>query len=258
MHYPYSMLHHRLKYGFCCLLVLSACTTPAAKNPLAQWSPSPNFDTRKPRLIVIHDTEMDSAEAALKVLHSQNKQGRVSAHYLIANNGKLYQLVADEQRAWHAGVGSWQGLTDINSVSIGIELDNNGSEPFEERQILSLIRLLDDLCTRFNIPRQAIIGHADLAPTRKKDPSRYFPWQRLAQAGFGQWYGENLSDAPADFDSVMAMKALGYDTQDLPAAIKAFHRHYRGIENDVLDLEDAKILFDLQKNEYNSKVGTPN
>lgn len=245
MHYPYSMLHYRLKYGFCCLLVLSACAVTPAKNPLAQWSPSPNFDTRKPRLIVIHQTEMESAEAALKVLHSQNAQGRVSAHYLIANNGKLYQLVEDNQRAWHAGVGSWQGMTDINSVSIGIELDNNGSEPFEERQILSLIRLLDDLCKRFNIPRDAIIGHADLAPSRKSDPSRHFPWQRLAQAGFGQWYDENLVEAPQNFDAVLALQALGYDTANLPAAVKAFHRRYRGIETENLDAEDSKILFNL-------------
>jgi N-acetylmuramoyl-L-alanine amidase len=189
---------------------------------------------------------MENAEDALRVLHTQNRQGRVSAHYLIANNGKLYQLVEDNQRAWHAGVGSWQGISDINSISIGIELDNNGSEPFEERQILSLIRLLDDLCTRFNIPRNAIIGHADLAPARKVDPSRYFPWQRLAQAGFGQWYGENLADAPENFDPVQALKTLGYDTSDLPAAVRAFHRHYRGIETDVMDKEDGKILFNLQ------------
>ena len=245
MHYPYSMLHYRLKYGFCCLLVLSACTVTPAKNPLAQWSPSPNFDIRKPRLIVIHDTEMDNAEAALKVLHSQNSNGRVSAHYLIANNGKLYQLVADNQRAWHAGAGSWKGVTDINSVSIGIELDNNGSEPFDERQILSLIRLLDDLCTRLNIPRSAIIGHADLAPTRKQDPSKYFPWQRLAQAGFGQWPADNLLEAPMGFDPIFGLKALGYDTQDLSATVVAFHRHYRGIETDALDNEDSKILFNL-------------
>ncbi len=245
MHYPYSMLHYRLKYGFCCLLVLSACTPMPVKSPLAQWAPSPNFDTRKPRLIVIHHTDMDSAEAALRVLHTQNRQGRVSAHYLIANNGRLYQLVGDNQRAWHAGVGSWQGVTDINSISIGIELDNNGSEPFEERQILSLIRLLDDLCTRFSIPRDAIIGHADLAPTRKSDPSKHFPWQRLAQAGFGKWYDENLVEAPDNFDAVFALKALGYDTTDLPAAIRAFHRRYRGIETDVLDAEDTKILFNL-------------
>jgi N-acetylmuramoyl-L-alanine amidase len=251
MHYPYHMLHYRLKYGFCCLLVLSACTTapptPTTRSPLAQWAPSQNFDTRKPRLIVVHHTFMENAEAALQTLQSQNSEGRVSAHYLIADNGKLYQLVADNQRAWHAGVGSWQGITDINSISIGIELDNNGSEPFDERQIQSLIRLLEDLCTRLNIPRTAIIGHADLAPARKNDPSRHFPWQRLAQAGFGKWYGENLTDPPAGFNPVLALKALGYDISDLPAAIVAFHRHYRGTETDVLDEEDSRILFDLQQ-----------
>jgi N-acetylmuramoyl-L-alanine amidase len=252
MHYPYHMLHYRLKYGFCCLLVLSACTTtpptPSTRSALAQWAPSQNFDARKPRLIVVHHTFMENAEEALQTLQSQNSEGRVSAHYLIADNGKLYQLVADNQRAWHAGVGSWQGITDINSISIGIELDNNGSEPFDERQIQSLIRLLEDLCTRLNIPRTAIIGHADLAPTRKNDPSRHFPWQRLAQAGFGKWYGENLADPPAGFDPVFALKALGYDISDLPAAIIAFHRHYRGIETGVLDAEDAKILYSLNKN----------
>lgn len=247
MHYPYSMLHYRLKYGFCCLLVLSACTPMPVKSPLAQWAPSPNFDTRKPRLIVIHHTDMDNAEAALRVLHTQNRQGRVSAHYLIADNGKLYQLVGDNQRAWHAGVGSWQGVSDINSISIGIELDNNGSEPFEERQILSLIRLLDDLCTRLNIPRDAIIGHADLAPGRKSDPSVHFPWQRLAQAGFGKWYDENPADAPGNFDAAFALKALGYDTTDLPAAVRAFHRRYRGMETETLDSEDGKILQNLLK-----------
>jgi N-acetylmuramoyl-L-alanine amidase len=183
----------------------------------------------------------------LKTLQSQNSEGRVSAHYLIADNGKLYQLVADNQRAWHAGAGSWQGITDINSISIGIELDNNGSEPFDERQIQSLIRLLDDLCTRLKIPRTAIIGHADLAPTRKNDPNRNFPWQRLAQAGFGKWYGENLAEPPAGFDAVFALKALGYDISDLPAAVIAFHRHYRSIETDTLDLEDSRILYSLTK-----------
>lgn len=247
MHYPYHMLHHRLKYGFCSLLVLSACTVTPVRSPLAEWSPSKNFDQRKARLIVVHHTQMESAEEALQVLHSQNDHGRVSAHYLIADNGKLYQLVADNQRAWHAGAGSWQGVTDINSISIGIELDNNGSEPFDERQILSLIKLLDDLCTRLNIPRDAIIGHADLAPTRKSDPSKHFPWQRLAQAGFGHWYDENLVEAPVGFDPVFALRALGYDTSDLPAAVRAFHRRYRGMETDLLDPEDSRILFNLQQ-----------
>lgn len=112
---------------------------------------------------------------------------------------------------------------------------------------MSLIRLLADLCTRFNIPRDAIIGHADLAPARKSDPSRHFPWKRLAQAGFGTWYDENLVEVPPNFDAILALKALGYETGNLPAAVRAFHRHYRGIETESLDSEDNKILFNLQK-----------
>jgi N-acetylmuramoyl-L-alanine amidase len=235
-----------IKFLLLSLLVLSACSYTPQKNPLAQWAGSPNYDVRKPRLIVIHHTEMQSAQSALKVLQTRNDKGQVSAHYLIADNGKIFQLVDDKNRAWHAGAGSWQGITDINSISIGIELDNDGVEPFDEAQIQALIKLLDDLCTRLKISRTAIIGHADLAPTRKSDPNRLFPWQRLAKAGFGVWYDEPLVDPPVGFDTVAALRTFGYDTTDLPAAVRAFHRRFRGIETDVLDAQDARILYSLQ------------
>lgn len=234
-----------------CLLItivlLSSCAVTPVRNPIAEWSPSQNFDQRKPRLIVIHATEMQSAEAALAVLKSQNSAGRVSAHYLIADTGKIFQLVDDQQRAWHAGAGRWRGLNDLNSVSIGIELDNDGTEAFQANQIQALITLLNDLCIRWDIPRTAIIGHADLAPTRKSDPSVLFPWQTLAQAGFGVWFSQPLSEPPESFDAVLGLRALGYDTRDLPAAVRAFHRHFRGMESDVLDEVDRMILFDLLK-----------
>jgi N-acetylmuramoyl-L-alanine amidase len=241
-----AMLSRHIKFLLLGLLVLSACSYAPQKNPLAQWAGSPNYDVRKPRLIVIHHTEMQSAESALIVLQTRNDFGQVSAHYLIADNGKIFQLVDDKNRAWHAGAGSWQGFTDINSISIGIELDNDGVEPFEEAQIQALITLLDDLCTRLKIPRTAIIGHADLAPTRKTDPSRHFPWQQLAKAGFGVWYDEQLKDPAPGFNAISALKSFGYDTTDLPAAVRAFHRRFRGIETDVLDAQDAKILYSLQ------------
>jgi N-acetylmuramoyl-L-alanine amidase len=240
-----------IKLCLCALLMLSACSQTPVKNPLAQWAGSPNYDVRKPRLIVIHHTEMLNVESALKVLQTRNDNGQVSAHYLIADNGKIFQLVDDKNRAWHAGAGSWQGITDINSISIGIELDNDGVEPFDEAQIQALIKLLDDLCTRLKISRTAIIGHADLAPTRKTDPNRLFPWQRLAKAGFGVWYDEQLEEPPAGFDPITALRSLGYDTKDLPAAVRAFHRHFRGIETDTLDDQDSRILFSLQKNNMN-------
>lgn len=232
------------------LLALSACQHRPVRSPLAEWSPSPNHDVRKPRLIVLHATEMQSASAALKVLKTQNASGRVSAHYLIAENGHITQLVSDDRRAWHAGAGRWRGINDLNSVSIGIELDNDGSEAFAPEQMRALTALLDDLCQRHGISKQAVIGHGDLAPTRKRDPSAKFPWQQLYQAGFGLWYQEPLPEPPVGFDAVMALAAIGYDTRDLPAAVRAFHRHFRAMETDAdaLDAMDARILFQLSLN----------
>jgi N-acetylmuramoyl-L-alanine amidase len=229
------------------ILLLSGCAIAPVGNSLAEWSPSKNFDERKPRLIVIHATEMDNAQSALLVLKSQNNTGRVSAHYLITDTGKIVQLVDDQQRAWHAGAGRWRGFNDINSISIGIELDNDGIEAFQPLQIQALIKLLDDLCRRWDIPRTAIIGHADLAPTRKSDPGVKFPWQELAQAGFGSWYSNSFTKPPENFDTELALRAFGYDTRDLPAAVRAFHRHFRGMESDTLDEIDQMILYELLK-----------
>jgi len=230
-------------------LTLSACQHRPVRSPLAQWSPSSNYDVRKPRLIVLHATEMQSATAALAVLKTQNASGRVSAHYLIAESGRIIQLVGDEQRAWHAGAGRWHGINDLNSVSIGIELDNDGSEAFAPEQLRALIALLHDLCQRHGISKQAVIGHGDLAPTRKRDPSAKFPWQQLYQAGFGIWYAEPMPEPPSGFDAVLALSAIGYDTRDLAAAVRAFHRHFRAMETDAeaLDAIDAKILFQLSQ-----------
>lgn len=226
-------------------LLSTGCLHQPKHNPLAEWSPSENFDERRPRLIVLHATEMNSAEAALRVLKTENSGGRVSAHYLIAEDGRIFQLVSDSKRAWHAGGGRWRGINDLNSVSLGIELDNDGSEDFAPAQITALKKLLADLCERHAIPRDAIIAHGDMAPTRKRDPSARFPWQELWQAGFGVWYAPALPEPPAGFDAVLALQAFGYDTRDLPAAVKAFTRRFRGEERDVLDDTDRRILYDL-------------
>jgi N-acetylmuramoyl-L-alanine amidase len=238
--------------------LLSACANAPQRSPLAAWSPSPNHDARQAQVIVLHHTQMDSFDEALATLKSANDHGRVSAHYLIAEDGRIVQLVDERARAWHAGVGRWRGMGDLNDASIGIELDNDGSEPFAEAQIDALIRLLDDLCTRLAIPRTAVIAHADLAPTRKADPSAQFPWARLAAAGFSEWPRAEAPPAPEGFDPVLALALLGYDTGNLPAALAAFRRRFRGIEarlaTDVdgalpaaFDDEDRRLLFDLQQ-----------
>lgn len=247
-------------------VLLGACAprlVHSTHNPLATWAPSPNYNERAPFLIVIHFTQEDSLQQALRTLRTHNSEGRVSAHYLIGRDGHIYQLVADNKRAWHAGHGRWGTITDVNSAALGIELDNNGNEPFPPGQIQSLIRLLTDLTGRWHIPRTQIIGHEDLAPARRSDPGQYFPWRELAAQGFGLWPDGELSQPPPGFDPWLALAALGYPLGNRGAAVHAFHNHYRGIggnsipgnvipgqklyswSEDKLDARDASILYTL-------------
>jgi len=225
--------------------LLTACGHTPPRNPLATWVPSPNEDVRRPNLIVIHFTEQDSVQQSLDTLRSRNSGGPVSAHYLIGADGRNYQLVSDERRAWHAGSGSWGSFTDLNSASIGIELDNDGKSPFAEAQIQSLLVLLEDLCTRLRIPRSQIIGHQDLAPTRKPDPGPLFPWKRLADAGFGRWPAADAPPAPDGFDPWTALRLIGYPLDDRAATVRAFRNHFRGQGGTELDAEDLRILHAL-------------
>lgn len=246
-----------MKTHFIALLaavLLCACAPQPMRNPLADWVPSPNHDERRPVAIVIHATEQNGVERSLNTLRTRNRGGPVSSHYLIGRNGSLYQLVADERRAWHAGAGRWGTLTDLNSTSIGIELDNDGGAEFPPEQIDTLLRLLDDLCTRLRIPRHQIIAHADMAPTRKRDPNVLFPWRTLAAAGFGKWPAEDAPPAPEGFDAWLAMAAFGYPLDDPQAALRAFQRRFRGIEatlppvvGQMPDAEDARILHALTR-----------
>jgi N-acetylmuramoyl-L-alanine amidase len=231
---------------------IASCTSPQPMpnpylSPLAQWVPSPNFEPRKPQLIIIHHTNMESAAAALHTLQTSNPAGRVSAHYLIGRDGTIMQLVADNERAWHAGNSRWVGRTDLNSASIGIELDNDGYSPFPAEQISALKNLLSDLVARLGIEPAQVWGHADIAPARKDDPNKFFPWRELAGAGFGLWprAGAENSAVPPGFDSDAALARIGYDLSDKPAAIVAFHRHYFGLETPELRAQDLPILQDL-------------
>ena len=227
--------------------LLGGCSHAPSRNPMAQWVPSPNHEPRRPILIVLHATEQGGVQESLDTLRSRNSGGPVSAHYLIGKDGALYQLVSDDLRAWHAGPGRWGTITDVNSVSIGIELDNNGEAPFPPAQIASLLKLLEDLCERLDIPRTQIVAHADFAPTRKRDPGKLFPWKQLADAGFGRWPDAAAGEPPAGFDPWQALRLLGYPLDDRAATVRAFHRHFRGTETDALDAEDTRILHALTR-----------
>ena len=233
-------------------LLLAACAHAPSHNPMATWVPSPNFEARRPNLIVLHATEQRSVEESLDTLRTANSGGPVSAHYLVGDDGHVSQLVDDLDRAWHAGGGHWGTISDVNNASIGIEIDNDGSEPFTDAQIDAVIRLLGDLTGRLGIPPAAVIAHADMAPTRKRDPGAHFPWKRLHAAGFGIWPEGPLVDPPEGFDPWIALRLLGYplDRDDTPghaATVRAFHRHFRGTETDALDAQDLRILHALTK-----------
>lgn len=206
-------------------LLLSACAPlPRYTTLPVEMRPSPNFGERRPNYVIIHHTTNNTVDQALATLTSRMRE--VSAHYLIGRDGRIIYLVDEQKRAWHAGDSYWGGNRDLNSSSIGIELDNNGNEPFAEAQISVLIDLLRDLTARWSIPPANIIGHGDIAPGRKVDPSAYFPWHRLAAAGLGLWCEPPYAPAPAGADDAALLAGLGYDVTRLPAAVAAFKRHW--------------------------------
>ncbi len=212
----------------------------------AQWIASIHFNLRKPNYVIIHHTGQDSVDQTLQTFTVPHTE--VSAHYVIGRDGEVYQMLNDYVRAWHAGAGTWGSLTDMNSISLGVELDNNGKEPFSEPQIHSLLTLLDTLKQRYNIPTANFIGHADIAPSRKVDPSALFPWKRLAERGFGLWPDEVLMTPPDGFNPEDALRIIGYDTSNLDAAIKAFKLHYIQTEvNAELTDYDLSVLYSLYK-----------
>src|SRR5680860_175168 len=154
------------------------------------WVGTTNFKLRKPNFVVIHHTAQESVDQTLKTFTLPRTQ--VSAHYVIGKNGTIYNMLNDYYRAWHGGVGKWGNNTDLNSSSIGIELDNNGKEEFSKLQIESLLKLLKVLKEKYTIPDANFIGHSDIAPSRKVDPNPNFPWKILAEEGYGLWYDELL------------------------------------------------------------------
>ena len=267
--------------------------TPGGDSLLGKyWVGTTNFNLRKPNYVVIHHTAQDSTAQTLKTFTLPSTQ--VSAHYVIGRDGRVYHLLNDYLRAWHGGVARWGNNTDLNSGSIGIELDNNGTGPFAEAQLTSLLHLLAGLKKAYGIPAANFIGHADIAPGRKTDPSARFPWKRLADSGFGLWYDAGPLPSPLAPDSATALagrllalplnetaepaasaspdtarvdaqlarlngptsafqprealRIIGYDTRDLPAAIRAFKLHF--IQRDVngpLTEADHRILYNLYK-----------
>jgi N-acetylmuramoyl-L-alanine amidase len=203
-----------------------------------------NFNLRKPNYVIIHFTAQDSLGQTLHTFTITKTQ--VSAHYVVGKDGKVVHMLNDYLRSWHAGVSKWGSISDMNSCSIGIEIDNNGNEPFTDPQVKSLLALLAYLKKTYNIPATNFIGHQDIAPLRKPDPGPYFPWRVLAQHGFGYWSDDVLELAPENFDYTTALKLIGYDTSNINAAVVAFKRHF--VQTDIspqLTQLDLNVLYNV-------------
>jgi N-acetylmuramoyl-L-alanine amidase len=211
------------------------------------WVGTTNFNLRKPHYVIIHHTAQNSCEQTLKTFTSV--ASKVSAHYVICKDGTIHQMLSDYLRAWHGGVAKWGNNSDINSLSIGIEIDNNGFEKFTDHQIISLLTLLNKLKKNHSIPTANFIGHSDIAPSRKVDPNVHFPWKQLADKGFGNWFDDTTHVIiPDNFDSKLALKIIGYDVSNLPAAIAAFKRHFLQVDlSKELNDADKKILYAVMK-----------
>ncbi|MBN3583880.1 N-acetylmuramoyl-L-alanine amidase [Algoriphagus aestuarii] len=231
-----------------------------------EWVGTTNFSIRRPNFVIIHHTAQDSLEQTIKTFTLTRTQ--VSSHYVIGRDGTIVQMLNDYLRSWHAGRGKWGNVTDLNSVSIGIELDNNGFEPFSEAQIQSLLVLCKRLKWKYGIPSANFIGHSDIAPGRKVDPNTNFPWKKLAEKGYGLWYDENevfpvidpingvdsipletTDSLPKDsFDPILALRIIGYDVSDPDLAIQSFKLHFiqNEVEGELTDF-DIKVLKNLYK-----------
>lgn len=232
-------------------------------------TPSPNRNERKLpiSIIVLHYTGMESGQAALDRMRDPDAQ--VSAHYMVEEDGRVFRLVAEADRAWHAGVSAWNGITDVNSASIGIEIVNGGHDyglpDFPDTQINAVIPLCKRILMSHDIAPQNIVAHSDIAPDRKDDPGEKFPWAGLAAAGIGLWPGEPNDDRRVLFElgdrdrgiSLIqrGLAGLGYGveldgvmTDRTVAVIRAFQRRFRANKVDgIVDMETLDLVSRLAR-----------
>lgn len=196
-------------------------------------------------MVVIHYTAMTDCRAAEERLC--DPAAEVSAHWLIGKDGATLPLVEESRRAWHAGAGQWGAVTDVNSRSIGIELDNTGAEPFSAPLMASLERLLADILDRWAIPPERVIAHSDMAPARKIDPGPRFDWRRLALSGLSVW-PEAAEGGGACLDGLPAsLRAFGYPEGDAALLLSAFRLRFRPWADGPADPVDAALAADLAR-----------
>jgi N-acetylmuramoyl-L-alanine amidase len=208
--------------------------------------PSPNIDARWngvcPDILLLHFTNMLTAEAAVERLC--DPEARVSCHYVIAEDGRLWQLVDEDMRAWHAGLGFWGAVDEVNSRSIGIELANRGTLPFPDPQMRVLERLMRGIMARWDIPVERVIGHSDMAPNRKDDPGPHFDWRRLALQGLAVWPEPGATGDLSAFRDLAATVGYGRAFTDAEV-LQAVRLRWRPWARGPLESADIAVLADI-------------
>lgn len=198
----------------------------AGLNYASEFIGTPNMGLRRPNYVIIHHTATSNCTEVLNEFTATGSR-EASAHYVIDKDGTVYHMLNDLLRSHHAGDSKWGNSTDLNSGSIGIELVNNGYQPFSQEQINSLVILLERLKTTYKIPAPNFIGHGDIAPSRKMDPNYRFPWKYLSEKGYGLWWDDTTGvKVPDNFDYLMALRIIGYDISAPASAVAAFKRHF--------------------------------
>jgi N-acetylmuramoyl-L-alanine amidase len=227
-------------------------SAPFPDSPLAnRFVASPNYGERRgygrPNSLILHYTGMPTGEAALKAL--TNPGSEVSAHYLVWEDGLIDQLVAERDRAWHAGKGSWKGESDLNSASIGIEIVNpghdGGAPPFPLPQIAATIALARDISARWSIVPERVLAHSDIAPARKRDPGEAFPWETLWRAGVGHWTAPAPAPAPASGGPLFAHEEEGPPVRAVQAMLALYG--YGVDVTGVCDLKTRQVVAAFQR-----------
>ena len=214
--------------------------------------PSPNFDDRDQpvSMVVLHYTGMEDAESAIARL--RDPESKVSCHYLVAEDGRVLRMVAEDKRAWHAGRSWWRGIQDVNGASIGIEIVNPGHEfgyrPFPREQMDALVPLLAGIVARHQVPPANVVGHSDVAPARKQDPGELFDWAQLAKHRLAVARPTRGLVDPnwSDGGFLLALERYGYDVRDKLAAVVAFQRRFRPeLIDGTIDGECRSLLLAL-------------
>ena len=251
-----------------------SCLTEPIRQTLceSEWRPSPNFgrrvDVDRPDMLVIHYTAMECAERAIAWLSAP--ESHVSSHYLIGPDGAIVQMVCETARAWHAGVSHWQGTSDINSRSIGIEISHPGPKQqicpdYSDEQMEQVIALSADICGRYNIPPANVVGHSDIAPHRKQDPGERFDWRAMAQAGAGFWDDTFCRTSASAHDVACGPMLMEID-HDALAAAKPASAHLAEIQSDLVaigygvrtdgvwDADVARVIIAFQRHWMQDRV----